>query len=169
MTKKDAKGTERGLAVPGREHIFAVRVYYEDTDAGGVVYYASYLRFAERARAEMLRELGIESSAMMAEAGVAFAVRRCVADYLRPARLDDRLEVRTRLLALKGASLEAEQRVVRPCDGAEIARLVLTLACLTVPGQTGQATGAGKAARIPAPVRRRLQAAPLQVFNDPEH
>ena len=166
MTKKGSKETERGLAVPDGEHIFPLRVYYEDTDAGGVVYYANYLRFAERARSEMLRELGIESSRMMAEDGVAFAVRRCEVDYLRPARLDDRLDVHTRLLALKGASVEVDQRIVRPDDGAEIARLALVLACLTMPGKIG--ARAGRAARIPAEIHRRLRAAHLQVFNDPE-
>lgn len=135
---------EAGLAERAEEHIFRLRVYYEDTDADGVVYYANYLRFAERARTEMLRERGIESSRLMAEEGVAFAVRRCAADYLRPARLDDRLEVRTRLTALGGASLDLEQRIVRADDGAEAARLDLTLACMT---------RAGKAARIPVKVR----------------
>lgn len=159
--KDRARTRPPGLRVSARarpaadEHIFRLRVYYEDTDAGGVVYYANYLRFAERARTEMLRDRGIESSRLMAEEGVAFAVRRCAADYLRPARLDDRLEVRTRLKALGGASLDLEQRIViarRACvardahddNGAEAVRLDLTLACMTL---------AGKAARIPAKVR----------------
>ncbi len=146
MAKAKAK---EGLAAAADEHIFRLRVYYEDTDAGGVVYYANYLRFAERARTEMLRDRGIESSRLMAEEGVAFAVRRCAADYLRPARLDDRLEVRTRLKALGGASLDLEQRIVREADGAEAVRLDLTLACMTL---------AGKAARIPATVRGRIPA-----------
>ncbi len=144
---KSTRGAEPGLARAAEEHIFPVRVYYEDTDAGGVVYYANYLRFAERARTEMLRRLGIESSKLMAEEGIAFAVRRCAADYRRPARLDDRLEVRTRLLDMGGASLEMEQRIVRAENGSEAVRLVLTLACMTM---------AGKPARIPADVRRRL-------------
>ncbi|MCC7016710.1 MAG: YbgC/FadM family acyl-CoA thioesterase [Rhodospirillales bacterium] len=154
---KSARAPRRGLAGQAEEHIFPVRVYYEDTDAGGVVYYANYLRFAERARTEMLRRLGIESSRLMAKKGIAFAVRRCEADYRRPARLDDRLEVRTRLRGIGGASLEMEQRIVRAGrsrargarneDGIELVRLVLTLACMTA---------AGKAARIPAEVRRRL-------------
>jgi acyl-CoA thioester hydrolase len=164
---KSARGGEQGLAGRAEEHIFPVRVYYEDTDAGGVVYYANYLRFAERARTEMLRRHGIESSELMAKEGIAFAVRHCEADYRRPARLDDRLEVRTRLLALGGASLEMEQRIVRvgrTCahgahdgDGIEAVRLVLTLACMT---------RAGKAARIPAEVRRRLAQGRLQDIND---
>lgn len=148
MAKAKAK---EALAAAADEHIFRLRVYYEDTDAGGVVYYANYLRFAERARTEMLRDRGIESSRLMAEEGVAFAVRRCVADYLKPARLDDRLEVRTRFKALGGASLDLEQRIVREADGAEAVRLDLTLACMTL---------AGKATRIPATVRGRIPARP---------
>ena len=70
----------------------AVRVYYEDTDAGGVVYYANYLRFLERARTECLRSLGFEQSELMAQ-GIAFAVRSLSAEYLKPARLDDELVV----------------------------------------------------------------------------
>ncbi|MGH6920912.1 MAG: tol-pal system-associated acyl-CoA thioesterase [Geminicoccaceae bacterium] len=90
-----------------------MRVYYEDTDAGGVVYHASYLRFAERARTEMLRCLGLEHGGLMTRFGLAFTVRRCVVDYLAPARLDDRLEVRTGVARIGGASLDLEQRIFR--------------------------------------------------------
>ncbi|MBM3566867.1 MAG: YbgC/FadM family acyl-CoA thioesterase [Alphaproteobacteria bacterium] len=146
------KKAEAGLAARKDGHIFAVRVYYEDTDAGGVVYYANYLRFAERARTEMLRRAGLESSRLMAEDGVALVVRRCKVDYLHPARLDD---------------LELEQRIARADYGREIARLVLTLACLAVGGHGGNKGGeAGRAVRIPAYIRERL-AASLQVFKDP--
>jgi acyl-CoA thioester hydrolase len=103
---------ERGLIVAG-EHRLPVRVYYEDTDAVGVVYHANYLRFAERARTEMLRCLGLEHGSLGARLGLAFTVRRCVLDYLAPARLDDRLEVRTRLARVGGAWLDLEQRIVR--------------------------------------------------------
>jgi acyl-CoA thioester hydrolase len=102
-----------GGAIAAAEHRLAVRVYYEDTDAVGVVYHASYLRFAERARTEMLRCLGLEHDALRTRFGLAFTVRRCVVDYLAPARLDDRLEVRSRLARLRGASLELEQRILR--------------------------------------------------------
>ena len=78
-----------GALVPGG-HVLALRVYYEDTDAGGVVYHASYLRFAERTRTEYLRCLGIEQTALRDGPGVLFAVRRCEIDYLRPARLGHR-------------------------------------------------------------------------------
>jgi acyl-CoA thioester hydrolase len=77
-------------------HRWPIRVYYEDTDLAGIVYYANYLRYIERARSEAVRARGIDQVAMRA-AGVVFAVRRVVADYLRPARYDDLLEVETRL------------------------------------------------------------------------
>jgi acyl-CoA thioester hydrolase len=104
--------TPDGGAIVAGEHRLAVRVYYEDTDAAGVVYHANYLRFAERGRTEMLRCLGLEHGHLGAHLGLAFTVRRCVVDYLAPARLDDRLEVRTRLARLGGASLDLEQRIV---------------------------------------------------------
>ena len=101
-------------APPGSSSsILALRVYYEDTDAAGVVYYANYLRFCERARTEWLRELGIGQQALMASDGIAFVVRSVKADYLRAARLDDALEVITRISALRGASLLFEQDVRR--------------------------------------------------------
>ncbi len=75
------------------EFIWPVRVYYEDTDSGGVVYYANYLKFMERARTELLRECGFEQDQLIEEEGVLFAVRRVEADYLRPARFNDALTV----------------------------------------------------------------------------
>lgn len=129
--------------VPGAaEHVFPVRVYYEDTDSGGVVYHSNYLRFAERARTELLRAHGIEHEALRANEGVMFAVRRCEIDYVRPARLDDRLEIATRLIELTGASFWVEQVVRR---GSEIlAQLKLRLVCVRQDG---------KPARIPAVLR----------------
>ena len=104
-----------------------MRVYYEDTDAAGIVYHANYLKFAERARTEMLRRLDLDHVGLAREDGGAFAVRRCTIDYLAPARLDDLLEVRTRLLRLGGATIELSQRVCRGADGAVLADLGLTL------------------------------------------
>ena len=95
------------------DHVFFVRVYYEDTDAGGVVYHSNYLRFAERARTEFLREAGIDHITLMAENGLMFAVRRCEAEYVKPAQLDDALEIRTRCLEATGASFWLEQLVQR--------------------------------------------------------
>lgn len=127
-------------------HVFPVRVYYEDTDAAGIVYYANYLKFAERARTELLRAHGISNRALQESQGVAFAVRRLSAEYLAPARLDDRLEVRTRITGVRGAAIEAEQDVVR--DGEDIARLTLTLACVA---------RSGRPTRLPAAVIDALQ------------
>ncbi len=79
------------------EHVFPVRVYYEDTDAGGVVYHSNYLCFAERARTELLRDFGIDHTSLMADDGLMFAVRRCEAEYVKPARLGQRIKVEARL------------------------------------------------------------------------
>jgi acyl-CoA thioester hydrolase len=109
-------------------HRIGFRVYYEDTDAAGIVYHAAYLEFAERARTEMLRCLGLDHASLRARFGLMFAVRRCVIDYRAPARLDDLLEVETRLARLGGASLELAQRVL--CAGRLRAALELRLALL---------------------------------------
>jgi len=106
----------------------AVRVYYEDTDAGGIVYYANYLRFLERARTEILRSNGIVQSEWIASRQLAFVVRRIEADYLHPAKLDDVLEITTRTADISGASLELHQEVRRGADVLLTARV--RLACL---------------------------------------
>jgi len=124
-------------------HIFPVRVYYEDTDAWGVVYHANYLRFAERARTELLRELGFDHVGLRESHGLAFAVRRCTADYLRPAHLDDALEVHTSIAEVGGASTRMIQTIKR--EGEDLAVLELLLVCMG---------GNGKAVRIPDDVRR---------------
>ncbi|MGE4218893.1 MAG: tol-pal system-associated acyl-CoA thioesterase [Alphaproteobacteria bacterium] len=134
-------------AAAGGTHVWPVRVYYEDTDAAGIVYYANYLRFAERARTEMLRDLGGEHRALLDAHGMVFAVRSCKADYLVPARLDDALEVRSRLLEVGGASMTAEQVVHREAE--VLVRMEVRLACM---GRDGRAV------RMPAPVRSALRA-----------
>jgi acyl-CoA thioester hydrolase len=123
----------RDGAVGDGAYFFPVRVYYEDTDAAGLVYYANYLKFAERARTEMLRRLGVEQERLRAETGLVFVVRRCTADYLLPARLDDDLVVATRLAALGGASLDLDQDVRR--GDAVLVRLAFQIACV---GQSGR-------------------------------
>jgi acyl-CoA thioester hydrolase len=123
----------------GDAHVFPLRVYYEDTDAAGIVYYANYLRYAERARTEMMRSLGLNHSEIMAAEGVVFAVRHCTADFLAPARLDDRLDVVTRITDLRGASLGMEQRVRR--DGADLVRMSLKLACMKLTGRPSRIPG----------------------------
>lgn len=97
-------------------HRFALRVYYEDTDLAGIVYYANYLKFIERARSEWVRDLGIDQRHLR-EKGVVFAVRRIEADYLRPARFDDALTVVTEVLGASAARVTLGQEVLR---GAEV-------------------------------------------------
>ncbi|MCB2110761.1 tol-pal system-associated acyl-CoA thioesterase [Albidovulum sp.] len=122
-----------------------IRVYYEDTDLAGIVYYANYLKFIERGRTEWVRALGIDQSRLKAEDGIVFAVRRIEADYLRPARFDDELTVETRLDTVTGARIALEQTVRR--QGELLFQALVTLVCLT---------DAGHAARLPAELRRKL-------------
>ncbi|ARJ65104.1 tol-pal system-associated acyl-CoA thioesterase [Magnetospirillum sp. ME-1] len=126
-------------------HTFPIRVYYEDTDAGGIVYHSNYLNFAERARTELVRELGVSQRDMLEEGeGTAFAVRSAHIDFLRPARLDDLLSVQTEVTSIGGASIELDQRIIRADDGTELVRIGVRLGYITL---------SGKPARIPAPVR----------------
>lgn len=94
------------------EFVWRVRVYYEDTDAAGVVYYANYLKFMERARTEWLRALGVEQSTLRAEQDVVFVVRNVSADYLKPARFNDELTVLTRIQQLGLARIRFTQRTL---------------------------------------------------------
>jgi len=112
----------------GDTYIYPLRVFYEDTDAAGIVYYANYLKFIERARTEMLRAARINHSGMQAAYGCVFVVRSCALDYILPARLDDMLDIHTRITAVQGASLIAEQNVLR--DDQILVRSELRLACM---------------------------------------
>ncbi len=132
----------------GKAHVFPVRVYYEDTDAGGIVYYANYLKFAERARTEVLRELGVGQWSLMEGEGLAFAVRRCLADYLAPARLDDALEITSTVRALGAASLEIDQVIRRAGETNDLVRLEVRLAVIN---------RAGKPVRIPDDIAELLR------------
>ncbi|MEW5786575.1 MAG: tol-pal system-associated acyl-CoA thioesterase [Pseudomonadota bacterium] len=107
---------EHQEAPPSAGFDWPVRVYWEDTDAGGVVYYANYLKFMERARTEWLSALGLEQDRLAEEAGVLFVVRRVEAEYLRPARFNDRLTVHCELLALNRVTLTMSQQVKRGED-----------------------------------------------------
>jgi acyl-CoA thioester hydrolase len=100
-----------------------VRVYYEDTDAAGGVYYANYLRYLERARTEWLRALGYDQAALATERGIAFAVRALEIEYLKPARLDDRLDVVCAVDALGRARLTFDQRVEREGELLVVAKV----------------------------------------------
>ena len=131
-------GNPPSIAPDGR-HRYAVRVYYEDTDAGGVVYHATYLRFAERARTEALRDAGIPHAELLERFILMFVVRRVEVDYLRPARLDDSLIVVTEPLEVGGATVTLRQDV-RGSSGS-CALLTVRLACVK-PGE-------GKPGRLP--------------------
>jgi acyl-CoA thioester hydrolase len=110
-------------------------VYFEDTDAGGVVYHANYLRFAERARTEALRDLGAAHAEMTSLYGLMFMVRRVKLDYLASARLDDSLIVVTRFLALRAASVELRQSFFRNGEDRPLVVLEALLACVRVADQ----------------------------------
>ncbi|HVC62080.1 MAG TPA: YbgC/FadM family acyl-CoA thioesterase [Acetobacteraceae bacterium] len=125
---------------PEGRHCYAVRVYYEDTDAGGIVYHASYLRYAERARTEALRDLGIPHAEMVRRYNLMFVVRRIEVDYLRPARVDGSLVVETEILVAGAASATLRQ-TVRGAAGT-CAVLAVKLACVRLlPGPPGTGPG----------------------------
>lgn len=128
-------------------HEFSCRVYYEDTDLAGIVYYANYLRFIERARTEALTGRGVDQRALRDETGIVFAVRRIEADYLAPARLLDDLTVTTALAALGGVSVELDQAVLRGDTRLFAARVTIVAI-----GPDGRAT------RLPEPARAALAA-----------
>ena len=123
-------------------HLFPIRVYYEDTDMAGIVYYANYLKYIERARSDWVRQMGIDQNAMREEDGVVFAVRRVEADYHAPAKFDDELEVRTRVVTVTGARLVMEQDLFRA--DAHLFHAVVTIVCVNEDGQP---------ARLPANIR----------------
>ncbi|MDY0970374.1 tol-pal system-associated acyl-CoA thioesterase [Siccibacter turicensis] len=105
-----------------------VRVYYEDTDAGGVVYHASYVAFYERARTEMLRHHHFSQQALMAER-VAFVVRRMTLDYFAPARLDDMLDIQTEITSMRGTSMVFTQRILN-ADGTLLNQAEVLIVCV---------------------------------------
>lgn len=113
------------------EFVWPVRVYYEDTDAGGVVYYANYLRFMERARTEWLRALGFEQDRLRAEQGLIFAVHHIEVRYLRPARFNDRLRVGVRIRRQGRASLVFDQ-AIRGEAGEPVCAGTVKIACIDV-------------------------------------
>jgi acyl-CoA thioester hydrolase len=108
--------------------LWPVRVYYEDTDAGSVVYHANYLNFMERARTEYLRSLGHEQDLLVAEEGVIFAVRSLTIDYIKPARFNQLLQVSAEILKLKKASLEFSQKITH--DSQLLATASVRIACV---------------------------------------
>ncbi|MFA5121143.1 tol-pal system-associated acyl-CoA thioesterase [Zavarzinia sp.] len=150
MPDYDALQPEQGRLIEGA-HWLPIRVFFEDTDAGGIVYHANYLKFMERARSDFARLIGIDQVTMMeGDDPLAFVVKRIDIDYARPARLDDCLVVETRLKVLKGASMESIQIVRR---GVEImTQATVRIACLD---------RNGRARRFPEAVRHAF--APFEI------
>ncbi len=122
MTSSDRWPELAGRLVPGGGHILPVRVYFEDTDFSGVVYHGGYIRFMERGRSDFLRLLGVGHQALdRGDHGesLAFAVHKLVVEFLKPARIDEVLEIETRVKAIGGARIVLSQAVTRPpgCAG----------------------------------------------------
>lgn len=142
---------------PG-EFSWPVRVYYEDTDSGGVVYYANYLKYMERARTELLRSIGYEQDRLMAEQGILFAVRSASIEYRKPARFNDELNVITSISSLGKASISFNQSVYRQmahsdeggkCDAEYLlSEAVIKIACLNAKKFTPQSIPASIITRI---------------------
>lgn len=126
-------------------HLFPVRVYYEDTDLAGIVYYANYLKFIERARSTMVMQAGIDQLGMQAD-GVVFAVKKVEADYISSAKLNDELQVATQLKQVTGAKIVFLQEVLR--SEKVIFSALVTIVCIT---------NLGKITRFPADIRAKLQ------------
>ncbi len=127
-------------------HNIDIRVYYEDTDAGGIVFYANYLRFAERGRTEYLRDLGYENKSLMDKQGVIFVVRKIEADYLTPAYLDDMLRMETSVIELKNASFKMKQSLFRHNELIFSVDVILVCVDLT-----------GKPVRLPDELRTAME------------
>ncbi|HEY8193894.1 MAG TPA: tol-pal system-associated acyl-CoA thioesterase [Hyphomicrobium sp.] len=121
----------------GQRHVLPVRVYFEDTDAGGVVYHASYVRFAERGRTDFLRLLGTDARRLIDGSNsrdpAAFVVRRMNFDFFRPARMDDLLEVETRVKELGGASVTLIQTITR--GGTRLVEAEVTVVLVSIAGK----------------------------------
>lgn len=142
------------------DHIHPWRIDYADTDAGGVVYHSRYIDWAERARMQWLRDIGLNNRDLLEKQAIAFAVRRLSADYRAPGRFDDALEIHTWIDRLGGASITLRQDVVRPDETSlkdvTLVSLELTLVCMKVSGE-----GAGKAVRLPQSLRDAVATPPI--------
>lgn len=128
------------------KHNCEFRVYYEDTDAGGIMYHASYIRFCERGRTEFMRGLGTSCSALEEDRGLQFVIRHLEADYFKPARLDDLLRVESSIKALKNTSFVMKQSVF--CQNSVLFSMTVTVVCID---------GTGSPARLPADIRERFE------------
>jgi acyl-CoA thioester hydrolase len=131
------------------EHQLKIRVYYEDTDAAGIVYHASYLRFAERGRTEMLRAAGFAHAQIFKATGIAFAVVSMNINYNAPARLDDMLTVKSKITKIGGASMEMQQDIYS--EDRLITEMKVTLVCID---------SKFKAVRLPPEIRKIFESKP---------
>jgi acyl-CoA thioester hydrolase len=146
MTKSDAEPT--GGWFEAGAHVLPLRVYYEDTDFSGVVYHASYLRFMERGRSEFLRLSGLRHQGMLtAEEPLVWVVRRLSIEYVKPARVDDSLRIRTRVEEVTGARLKLAQTVLREAE--ELVAAVVEVCVVTLDGRLK---------RVPDDIRKKLEA-----------
>mgnify|MGYP006214149579 CR=1 FL=1 len=137
-----------GVAEPAAEPFsWPVRVYYEDTDAAGIVYYANYLRFMERARTEWLRAMGFEQTELAETAGIAFVVRAAAIDYLKPARFNDGLQVTVELIKVGAGQIDVAQRVLR--GEALLARATIKVICVELRTM--------RPVRMPRPLATRIR------------
>lgn len=126
-------------------HEWPVRVYYQDTDAGGVVYHANYINFAERGRMELLRDVGYINSEAVEREGILFVVHRLEADYLDPARLDDSLIIRTTMGEIKNSSFTMRQDITR--GGKTLCAITVRIVCINTKGRP---------VRVPDHLREKL-------------
>ena len=148
MDNRDVRNPSSGCWI-SNIHKLRIRVYYDSTDAGGIVYHSQYLSFAEHARTESLRLCGINQIKILENQGVSFAVRHCAIDYKQPARLDDLIEVQTIFGSTSGARIAVKQTIFKVenniLDVNWLVQLDVNLACIN---------NVGKATRFPARVRQ---------------
>ncbi len=137
----------KGTLFDDKTFSFPIRIYYEDTDAGGIVYYANYLKYAERARTEYLRHLGINQEDMLKNQGQGFVVRDCHISYKSPAKLDDTLNITCKVTEIKGVSLKMEQKLYR--NDTVLSEIEITLVFLSLPSM--------RPTKIPAEILTLLQ------------
>lgn len=132
-----------------KAHIVDYRVYYEDTDAGGIMYHGNFINFCERGRSELLREIGLPASQVVEKLGTGFVVRHLEAEYLKMARLDDLLTVKTALKSMKNSSFTMEQTIFMDENNQKVAvfKMDVTLVCIDM---------AGKPTRIPDALRQKF-------------
>lgn len=130
----------------GASFILPVRIYYEDTDLAGIVYHANYLRYAERARTEMVRSLGFDATGLKKSDGIYFVVRHCDINFMAPAKVDDVLEVNCSVLKFPATNILVQQDIY--CEGKKITEMQLHLVCMNEQG---------KVAKIPNAMRHAYE------------